>query len=105
MDGSFSTGAINVTIANSAATNSVFYGIAADSGGGTTQLMVSDSVMSNNGTGVFAGFGALVYLAKNTIAGNATAFTVSSATLSSFGDNYIKGNSDDGGAIPLVSAK
>jgi hypothetical protein len=105
IDGSFSTGAINVTIANSTATNSVFYGIAADSGGGTTQLMVSDSVMSNNGTGVFAGFGALVYLAKNTIAGNATAFTVSSATLFSFGDNYIKGNSDDGGTIPLVSAK
>jgi hypothetical protein len=107
MDGAFSTGgAINATIANSTATNSVFYGIAADTeGGGVTRLMVSNSVASNNGTGVFAGFGALVYLAKNTIAGNTTAFTVADATLSSFGDNYIKANGDDGGAIPLVSTK
>jgi hypothetical protein len=46
------------------------------------------------------------YLSRNTIVGNTTAFGVfSNGALSSFGDNDIKGNGNDGSAISLVSTK
>ena len=109
IDGSNSTGAVNVTIANSAATNNVV-GILTQSfnGAALTQVMVSTSILSNNSsTGVLdEGANSTIYLAKNTIAGNTGAFgTLSGGQVFSCGGNYIKGNIDDGGTIPLVSAK
>jgi hypothetical protein len=109
IDGSNSTGAVNVTIVNSLATNNHRSGVLAgsDVGKATTQMMISNSVMSNNSTGAEdAGTNSTTYLAKNTITGNTRAFFNNGVgALLSFGDNYIKGNGDDGGAIPLVSAK
>jgi hypothetical protein len=107
INGGDSTGAVNVTIANSAATNNDV-GIQTESfnGEALTQVMVSNSVVSNNNTGVEdAGANSTTYLAKNTIAGNGVAFNVNTGSLFSFGDNYIRGNSNDGGAISLVSTK
>jgi hypothetical protein len=102
-------GALNVTIANSVATNNGSAGIAAEGASGValTRVVVSNSVVSNNATGVLeSGANSTTYLAKNTIAGNATAFTViNNGALFSFGDNYINGNVDDGGTISLVAAK
>jgi hypothetical protein len=63
--------------------------------------------MSNNGTGVEdAGTNSTTYLAKNTITGNTRAFFNNGVgALLSFGDNYVKGNGNDGDPISLVSAK
>jgi hypothetical protein len=110
IDGSNSTGAVNVTIAHSTATNNRKSGVlgASNVGKALTQVMVSSSVLSNNNeNGVEAsGTNSTTYLARNTIVGNTTAFGVSSnGALSSFGDNDIKTNGNDGGAISLVSAK
>jgi hypothetical protein len=109
IDGSSSTGAVNVTIANSLATNNHSSGVlgTSDVGKAPTQVMVSNSVMSNNGTGVEdAGTNSTTYLAKNTITGNTRAFFNNGVgALLSFGDNYVKGNGNDGDPISLVSAK
>lgn len=106
--GAGSTGTINVTVANSAVSNNST-GIAAGTtmGAAMTQVTVSNSVVSNNVTGVADdGVNSFIHLAKNTITGNTTAFNVSdNGTLDSFGDNYITGNTDNGGAIPLISSK
>jgi hypothetical protein len=108
IDGLSSTGTLNATISNSTASNSLS-GIRSDSGTGraNTQVMVVNTVVSNNSIFgiVESGANSTTYLAKNTIAGNTTAFSIQSGTLFSFGDNYIKSNGDDGGAIPLVTAK
>src|SRR5262249_41033709 len=107
--GANATGAVNATIANSAAASNSAGGISVESASGkaTTQVMVSSSVVSNNGTGVFEfGAASTTYLAKPSIAGNTTAFSATnSGQLFSFGDNSIKSNGNDGGAISLVSAK
>jgi hypothetical protein len=107
VSGANGAGTLDITIANSAVSNNST-GIVAGStsGAAVTQVMVSNSVLSNNGTGVAdSGINMTIYLAKNTIAGNTTAFNVVSGSLFSFGDNYIKSNGDDGGAISLVSTK
>jgi hypothetical protein len=108
VNGANSTGTVNATIDNSTASKNTF-GVTVESGaaGAVTQVMVSNTVISNNGTGVFEdGANSTTFLAKNTIAGNVTAFNViSSGSLFSFNDNYIKSNNSDGGAISLVTAK
>src|SRR5262249_44469722 len=84
-------GVVNATIANSAATNNGTNGISVEgaTGKANTQVMVSNSVISNNGTGIFEfGANSTTYLAKDTIAGNTTAFALqNNGTLNSFGDN------------------
>jgi hypothetical protein len=108
VNGSNSVAAVNVTIANSAATNNNTVGIAvaSNTGKALTQVMVSNTVISNNGTGVLDdGANSMTYLAKNTIAGNSMAFNVINGSLFSFGDNYIRSNTNDGGTITLVAAK
>jgi hypothetical protein len=109
INGIGATGAIDVTIANSTASNNstgVFVESAAARS--ITQVTVVNSVLSNNGTGVIDnGTNSTTFLGKTTIAGNTTAFAFGggSGALFSFGDNYIKSNGSDGGAIPLVSTK
>jgi hypothetical protein len=100
---------VNVTIANSVASNNSNAGVLARSAPGqaVTQVIVVHSAIANNGTGIVEdGGGSTTYLAKDTIAGNATAFSVTNnGTLLSFGDNDVKSNGFDGGAISLVSTK
>jgi hypothetical protein len=105
--GTAATGTVNATIANSAVSNNST-GIVAGStsGAAVTQVMVSNSVLSNNGAGLAdTGLNLTIYLAKKTIAGDTTAFSVVKGTLFNVGDNYIKSNGDDGGAISLVATK
>jgi hypothetical protein len=108
IDGLSSTGTLDATISNSTASNSLT-GIRSDSSTGraNTQVMVVNTVVSNNSIFgiVESGANSATYLAKNTIAGNTTAFSIQSGALFSFGDNYIKSNGDDGGAIALVAVK
>jgi len=108
-NGANATGTLNVTVENSTAANNQ-YGISAQSTAGkaVTRVMVVNSTAANNATtGVYVnGATSTMFLARTTIAGNTAAFTVaSSGTLASFGDNYIKSNGSDGGAIALVSTK
>jgi hypothetical protein len=108
LDGSGATGAVNVTIANSAAeNNNVGIGAVSLPNKAVTRLMVSNSVVSNNGTGISdTGANSTTYLAQTKLSGNTTAFTVTNnGALFSFDDNDIKSNGSDGGAISLVSTK
>jgi hypothetical protein len=107
--GSGSTGSLDVTITDSTASNNA-YGIASASGSGhaVTRVSVQNATISNNTIdGVFEnGANSTTFLARSTISGNAAAFSVvNGGTLQSFGDNYIKSNGNDGGAISLVSRK
>jgi hypothetical protein len=107
--GMFSTGALNVTITDSTASGSPF-GIANQSlaGKALSQVMVSNSVLSNNATGVFdTGANSFTYMSRNTITGNTMiAYSVTnSGALFSFGDNYIKSNANDGGALSSAMTK
>jgi hypothetical protein len=108
VNGAGATGAVNATIANSLVTNSNI-GIEAGSAGGkaVTQMAVLNSAASNNVTGVSdSGANSTTYLAKTTIAGNTTAFSVAnSGALFSFGDNNVKTNNNDGVVISLVATK
>jgi hypothetical protein len=108
INGANSTGTVDATIVGSTAANNLF-GIAAEGAPGkaTTQLIVVNSVVANNGTGIFEdGANSTTYLEKTAIFGNTAALNVlNSGALFSFGDNYVKTNGNDGGAISLVSAK
>jgi hypothetical protein len=95
VDGNVSIGTINVTVADSVAANNDFIGFAADSGKAVTNLMLVRSVSANNATGI-ASFGpkASVLSAQSTVTGNRTGWNL---FILSFGDNYVGGNTDDGG--------
>jgi hypothetical protein len=108
VNGANSTGAVNATIANSTTSNNSFgVTVEGNSGAAVTQVMVSGTVINNNGTAIFEdGANSTTYLTKDAIAGNTTAFDIlNSGAVSSFGDNDVKSNGNDGGALPLVSAK
>jgi hypothetical protein len=108
VNGANSTGAVDVTIANGLASNNGA-GVSTEGSpaNANTQVMVVNSVVANNGTGIFEdGGNSTTYLEKTTIAGNTIAINVTnSGALFSFGDNYVKGNGNDGGAISLVATK
>jgi hypothetical protein len=66
------------------------------SGKAPTSLMVSHSVAANNATGVVAkNSGATLRLANSTVTGNTNGWTAPGGVVDSYGDNYMKGNSDD----------
>lgn len=109
INGANGTGSLFATIDHSDAIANSF-GVTVESGSGAdpTKVMVFDSTIANNKQdGVFED-GALstTYLARSAISGNTTAFAVlNSGVIDSFGDNYIAGNGNDGGTLPLVATK
>lgn len=100
IEGTGSTGTINVAIHNSMATGNTNNGIIAvgPTGGAILKVMIDESVSSNNGTGVTAnGPNATIFLSASALTGNATGLNVvNSGTLSSFGNNRVAGNTVDG---------
>ena len=109
VNGSGGTGTLNATIADSVFSDNN-YGVSADSfsGDAPTKVMVVRSTIANNKVdGVYEqGSNSVMYLAKSSISGNATAFvTPTNGVIDSFGDNYIAGNGADGGALPIVAVK
>jgi hypothetical protein len=101
------TGAVKVTLEASSVsgnTNDGATGIAAGAGGGSI-LMINKSVMANNaGTGVVAS-GALVLLGDSVVTGNATGLSsVNSATLNTYKNNSINGNTNDNAGVAVVTA-
>jgi hypothetical protein len=89
-----STGALNVTIVDSEASNNVSGGIiGSGSAAHPATVMVRNVVLTNNGTGITGG-SATVRVAHSVITGNRVGVT-GFPTFFSYGDNDIDGNDDN----------
>jgi hypothetical protein len=97
----------NVSIVESVVANQSFRGIDAGSSGGAIIAMVRNSTVSNNGTGIVAAeSGVVVLVAHSSITGNGTGLAVfGGATLSSYGDNNVDGNTTDGAPTNTILTK
>jgi hypothetical protein len=90
--GSGSTGPLNVTIADSVAARN-YYGVAA----AASAVMVRNSTLSNNVTGIRADQAATVRVGQSTVTGNTTGWlSTNGGVLSSYGNNNVSGNGTDG---------
>ena len=89
------TGSGNLTISNSVASENGVGGIRLVAESGTMNVMVRDSVVSNNLNGVVSGTNGTTWLTRSTITGNVSGLTAF-GPLVSFGDNTIVGNTHDG---------
>ncbi|HEX3496493.1 MAG TPA: right-handed parallel beta-helix repeat-containing protein [Methylocella sp.] len=103
LDGSVTGASLNVTVADSVSSNNNV-GVRLFSGTKTT-VMVRNSTVVNNNSGVVTNDGAL-YLARSTVTGNKIRGVLASGgTIFSYGDNDINGNVDDGvGSLTAVAA-
>jgi hypothetical protein len=102
-----STGAAKVTVVESSISGNANDGataIAAGVGGGST-MMINKSVMAyNTSTGVVAN-GALVLLGDSVVTGNATGLSsTNGATLNTYKNNSINGNTNDNAGVAVVTA-
>ena len=109
VDGIFAAGTIKATAKDSLSANNKRDGFVAASGAGkaATSLMLMRSASVNNANGLHADAAtATLRVAGSTIAGNETGwFALSGATLQSFGDNYIAGNTSGDLPPPLIATK
>jgi hypothetical protein len=103
-NGDNTSGTVKVAIADSAVNNFGNFGIDTFSNSGATQVMVRNCTVSNNGTGLVAkGSSALLRVTRSTITANDTGFGASNgATLSSYGDNNLDGNTTDGAPTSTI---
>jgi hypothetical protein len=105
-DGTGSTGGITVAVSDSASTENTFGGITSftPAGGANTKVTVTNSISSNNGTGLNAnGVAATLRISSSTVMGNTTGATISNgATMTSLGNNTIYDNVTAGAFIPLA---
>ena len=74
-------------------------------GTGTILTLERVSVTDNTGDGVFAAFGSVVRISGSTIARNGTGLHNIGATLESFGDNVVRGNTTETMGTVTVVAK
>jgi hypothetical protein len=99
VDGGTTTGAsLNVTIADSEASNPGSTGVVAISSSGhpATVVMLRNFVASNNSVGVQAFTNAFFLVAHSVVTGNGTGVDTSGGgTICSYGDNDINGNTTD----------
>jgi hypothetical protein len=85
-----------VTVAGSRVSDNCTSGLVARRAGGVNVLL-TDSLVSGNRTGVLAGTGATVRIARDTIAANGTGVaSEAGGTLATYGDNHLAGNVLDG---------
>jgi hypothetical protein len=108
--GTFSTGTIAATVADSIAANNGASGFVVSSfaGSATTSLLVVRSLAAGNATGLTAGGNVLATLrvGQSTVTGNATSWAATSgAILRSYGDNNIDGNGDSNPAPTTIVKK
>jgi hypothetical protein len=101
--GMFLGGGSNVSVRGSVITGNGGSGIqSSEQAGGTTETEVTDSVLSHNTTGIFAGSGAsVVRVSRVTITDCGTGVNASGGAFVSFGDNNIVGNGA-GNALPAA---
>lgn len=85
------------TIDGTSITDNCTAGVLARRSAGSTSVLISDSLISRNPTGVLAGNGATVTITDNSIFGNVTGLAFESGgALPSWGDNRVAGNTTDG---------
>jgi Right handed beta helix region len=102
VDGGLTTGAsLNVTIADSEASNNIGVGVVAASSPGTaaTAVMLRNVVASNNGTGLEANTTAIIRVAHSVVTGNGFGVDTAAGTLFSYSDNDIDGNANNNTGI------
>jgi hypothetical protein len=102
-----STGNVRATIKDSSISgnaNDGATGIAAGLGGGTI-LMIDKSVMANNTSNGVVANGALVLLGDSVVTGNGTGLSsTNGATLNTYKNNSINGNTNDNAGVAVVTA-
>src|SRR5205823_14144682 len=99
-------GPVLVTIADSIVSNNTANGFAAISQGGAVLMQINQSTASqNNGAGVSVdGSQAQIILGDSLVAQNATGISVSNgAKIYSYQNNQINGNTSDGTPIPPIA--
>ena len=98
VNGGATAGTLKATVGNSVVAGNGGTGVLSQSLGGTTEVMVRDSAISDNSIGVAAiGAPATLRVGRSTITGNGTGWApISSGAVVSFGDNSLDGNSADG---------
>lgn len=90
-------GSSQVTVNNSTIRSNKGAGINGSfSGDGAIDIMVSNSLVNGNGTGISAGSGTTIRLSGNTIAFNTTGLSATSGKILSFKNNAIDGNGTNG---------
>lgn len=93
-----------VAVNNSSIRNNNGSGISGFSaGGGAIDIMVSNSLITGNATGISAGSGTTVKLSGNTIVFNTTGLSAASGKIVSFKNNAIDGNGTNGAPTSTVS--
>jgi hypothetical protein len=86
--------ALNVTVANSDASNNSSLGVGASTA--ATAVLLSNVVTSNNNTGIAASTSSTVRVGQSVVTGNVTGvFTTGGGVLDSYGNNDINGNTTD----------
>jgi hypothetical protein len=90
--GGNSTGALNITITDTVASNN-YYGI----GIGMSSVMVRNSTVSNNAIGIRADRSAILQIGQSTITANGTGWQATNGgLLQSYGNNNVNGNTING---------
>jgi hypothetical protein len=79
-------------------------GIISTGGNFSTMTMVTNSVVTNNNTGIVESTGAVFNMGNSTVTGNNLGVNAASA-VDSYGDNYIDNNVFDGSGPTLISRK
>lgn len=90
-----------VAVRGLSSSGNVGSGVAAQNG---AHLTIDDSILANNGTGISATTAAaLIHMSNTTITKNATAVTISSGDIFTFGNNRISDNTSDGSVAAMFS--
>lgn len=108
VQGSASTGSINVTVRDSVFSGSAANGIEVDAGTAVAQVLLEHVASANNGqTGIAAdSANAVVRMANSQVNGNGLGSNVTNgANLLSYGNNQIDGNVSDGPAPITIGQK
>ncbi|MEA2939394.1 MAG: hypothetical protein QOC56_2898 [Alphaproteobacteria bacterium] len=111
VDGTVSTGTINVSVLESVAANNpgIGFGVQSSLGQAVTTMTLVRSAAVNNGGPVAAGAqgdNATIRIGQTTITGNANGWgAVFGATLQSYNDNYVDGNAASQGTQTTIPTK
>jgi hypothetical protein len=101
-----SGGTIKATISNSVVSSNASDGIEALSSGSTVWVLVDQTEVSGNGTGLAASGSVAEILARNTsIFGNTTGLSISGGAIYSYGTNSVNGNATNGAFTSTVAMK
>jgi hypothetical protein len=95
-------GSTSNTLISNSVFNSNGTGISAVTGATALTVMVSDSLVQNNSTGVNAGASTSIKIGRSTITGNSAGV---SGSVTSFGTNQLRDNSVDGSMTVLIPAQ